>query len=221
MIQNTHHRLGSIQGGDNRLRLIRRWPSEGAKAWTKSLIALLEHDARFFSLIAYGSAVREVESSSDVDLLVIVSGPAFDIPTPPMEIDLKLMFEETIGQKVIDKNDILIWCLQYGEVLMERAFSWTRFKKTWCDKVPFPSSKAAAERSRKALVLYRDLLAHGDPDAAQEQWMTHLTQLSRFKLINASVFPASRPELPHQLDTISEHKIANELRAMLRERLQQ
>jgi predicted nucleotidyltransferase len=218
-VLNAHYsQMASLDGGADRLRLIRRWPSDQAETWIRSYIDFLATNPNFLALVAYGSAVRHVEMSSDVDLLVIMSGREAEMPTPPMEIDLKVMFAGDVDEYLQKSNDILIWCLRLGELLMERDRYWTNLKVRLQDKLPFPLASAAEARARKAEVLWRDLLSHGDPEAAEEQFLTNLTQLARAKLLRARVFPASRPELANQLDSIGERHLAEMLRRHLIER---
>jgi hypothetical protein len=49
------------------------------------------------------------------------------------------------------------------------------------------------------------MLGIGDDSAADDLILAGATQLVRERLIKSEVFPASRPELPGQLRTISPH----------------
>ena len=60
----------------------------------------------------------------------------------------------------------------------------------------------------------------GDEDAAQEQYITMLTQIARACLIRSDTYPASRPELPDQLKSVGEHELASQLEKALQTRLE-
>jgi hypothetical protein len=62
-----------------------------------------------------------------------------------------------------------------------------------------------------------NLLQLGDADAVREQAVSYLTHLARAELLNAGVYPASRPELPEQLREIGDDDLAGRLDRVLEE----
>lgn len=69
-----------------------------------------------------------------------------------------------------------------------------------------------AEKSRQYLLSCVEM---GDEDAAREQLISYLTHLGRAALIEAGVFPASRPEVPQQLRRIGRRALADDLEQAL------
>lgn len=57
----------------------------------------------------------------------------------------------------------------------------------------------------------------GDADAAREQALSYLTHSARAELLEAGVYPASRPELPEQLRSIGDYLLAGRLERILEE----
>ena len=54
---------------------------------------------------------------------------------------------------------------------------------------PLPSAKTADKRAKRAKQLFEDLKVIGDEDAAQEQYITMLTQIARAYLIRSDTYP--------------------------------
>lgn len=78
---------------DASLAFVRSWPSEAAKSWTLHAIQHSKRDAHIQAIVASGSAVREVEQSDDLDLLIIHRTRRPELPRPSIDIDLRL-YEE-------------------------------------------------------------------------------------------------------------------------------
>jgi hypothetical protein len=55
----------------------------------------------------------------------------------------------------------------------------------------------------------------GDLDAAHEQALSYFTHIARAELIDRGVYPASRPELPKQLRSIGDSRLAHSLEQLL------
>ena len=58
------------------LTAVRAWPSEGARTWTINAVRQAERDAVITAIVASGSAVRDVEQSDDLDLVLVHRGPS-------------------------------------------------------------------------------------------------------------------------------------------------
>jgi predicted nucleotidyltransferase len=194
---------------------VRRWPSEEARQWVEQFVHDAADDPRIHAIVAYGSAVRDVPESSDVDLLYVYSGEDAASATPPMDVELREFQAETLDDRVAAGDEVLGWSLRYGVPLFEREGWWTRLQSRWADRLPLPSATAAEERAARALKVAKGLEAGGDEDAAAELRLSALTQQARARLIRHGVFPLSRPELPEQLASIGEWEIASELDARL------
>ena len=72
-----------------------------------------------------------------------------------------------------------------------------------CDKcknsLPLPSAKTADKRAERAKQLFEDLKVIGDEDAAQEQYITMLTQIARAYLIRCR-YATLHPALNYQIN---------------------
>jgi hypothetical protein len=188
-----------------------RWPSTEARAWTRAFVADASGRADILAIVAYGSAVREVESSADLDLLFVYEGDAPELDPPPVDVDLRGYASDDVEALLAGGHDVLGWALRFGMALWQRDGWWDGLAARWRDRLPLPSEGAADERARKALRISRELETAGDTDAAEEQRLVALTQRARAELIRAGVFPASRPELPKQLRDIGDAALARDL----------
>ena len=205
----------SLLSTDTSLAAIRRWPSDEAREWVEAFVRDAGDDPRICAIVAYGSAVREVRSSGDVDPLYVFSGDGIREDIPPMDVELRGFSAEAIDQQIASGDEVLGWSLRLGIPLFGRDGYWTRLRARWTNRLPFPSAIAAEERAARALKVAEGLAAGGDEDAAHELRLSALTQQARARLIRCDVFPLSRPELPQQLASVGEWEIASELESLL------
>lgn len=197
---------------------MRHWPSDEAREWVEAFVRNAGDDPRVCAIVAYGSAVREVPGSGDVDLLYVFSGDGIREDIPPMDIELRGFSAETVDERITSGDEVLGWSLRLGIPLFERDGYWTRLKARWANQLPFPSATAAEERAARAFKTAEGLEAGGDEDAARELRLSALTQQARARLIRCGVFPLSRPELAVQLASVGERNLASELDHALAER---
>jgi predicted nucleotidyltransferase len=200
---------------DASLAVVRRWPSEDAQRWVEQFVHQAAEDPRLCAVVVYGSAVRDVSESSDVDLLCVYAVDEMVFDAPPMDVDLRAFQSDTVDERVASGDEVLGWSLRLGIPLFERDGYWTRLQASWTGRLPLPSAAAAEERAARALNASAGLSAGGDEDAARELRLSGLTQRARARLIRSGVFPLSRPELPQQLGSIGERGLASELHALL------
>lgn len=194
------------------LRGIRRWPSEEAREWVERFTAAACADPEVDAVVAIGSSVREIgHGKSDIDLLVIYSGPVPPRKRRHIEVDVREVRRDHVDQKVADGHDLLGWAVQFGVPICDHDGFWAGLRNGWTDRVPLPSCVTAEARSHRAEQLALELLTVGDEDAAHEQMVSTLTHRGRARLLRAGVYPASRPELPRQLRAIDEHELAGVL----------
>ena len=194
---------------------IRRWPSDDARHWVEAFVADAAGNPRFRAIVAYGSAVRDVRASGDLDLLYVFSGDGISADAAPMDVDLRGYSSDVVDQRIASGDEVLGWSLRHGVPLFEREGYWTELQSHWTGRLPLPSADAAEERAARALKVAEGLAAGGDEDAAAELRLTALTQRARACLIRRGVFPLSRPELPQQLVRIRERELATELASLL------
>ena len=190
---------------------VRSWPSELARSWTLTAMRAAEGDPAVSAVVASGSAVRDVEQSEDLDLVIVYSTRRPSLPRAPINVDLRLYEETDAVRKLEASHDYLSWTVRYGHVLFEREAWWTRLAEAWIDRLTLPSADDARERARKAKRLYDDIVAIGDRDAAADLRVSMLTNLARAALCSAGVFPKSRPELVEQLRRINDQAHADRL----------
>lgn len=185
---------------DSGLKTIRRWPTERAKVWVQTYVHDAASDPLVLAVLAVGSAVREGVPSNDVDLLVILAGPAAARREhPPLEVDLRTYPADIVESEIRRGHDYLGWAAKFGAVLHEKDGFWSKLLSRVNGRIPLPSREVALERARIAYRQAKALLEAGDDEGALEQVTSLLTHLARAELIQASIYPASRPELPGQL----------------------
>ena len=197
---------------------IRSWPDDAAQAWTVNTVEGATECTEIEAVIATGSAVRDVEHSDDLDLVVVYRVQRPELPRPPISIDLRQYEQADVLQKLAEGHDYLTWTVRYGRALFERDRWWTQLQTDWTSQLLLPSVDESRERAHKAERLYNELRAVGDAFAASELHLSMLTHLSRAALSGAGVFPKSRPELASQLRSIGECELADRLVRALGER---
>ncbi len=163
--------------------------------------------------------MREVDYSSDIDLLYIYSGSKPIPKSPPIDVDIRAYQRMKLDALIADGHEMLGWAVRFGRIIHEKDNYWSRFRQKWKNRLPFPSEKEALARAQKAESFFNDIRSIGDEDAADEQFITMLTHLARAYLIRNNIYPASRPELPHQLTSIGENKISAQLSDALARRM--
>ena len=200
---------------DDALRAVRRWPSEVARSWTLGAVAGAEQNEAIVAIVASGSAVRAVEHSDDLDLVLAYRHRRPGLPRPPIDVDLRQYERGEVARKLEAGHDYLSWTVRHGRALFERDGWWSRLRENWNDRLPLPSAAEARERASNAERRRDEMLAIGDRDAAADLEITMLTHLARAALGEAGVFPLSRPELAGQLGGIGERALAERLAAAL------
>ena len=205
-----------IKTETNRLMGILRWPTPRAKRWVQDFLNAVESDANVLAVIAMGSSVRPGVTSLDLDLVVICKNSTALVCRPPMEIDVRKFDAANVRKETRSGNDLLGWCIKFGIILFERSRFWTNILQECSNNLPFPSAEVARKRAEVIKQRIQELIRIGDMEAALEQEISYYTHLARAALIEHGVYPASRPELPTQLRSIGEVKLADEFRKLLK-----
>lgn len=195
-----------------------RWPTVAAREWATRALPDLCANENVLAVVLLGSAIRPASSSFDFDCLYIYRGVRPVIMKAPSEVDIRGFNSDRVDHFIADGHDLLVWSIRLGQVACERDAFWSKLREKWLERMPFPSSDVADNRAAKAEELLHDLLKVGDEDAAVEQLVTALTHRARAILLRATVFPASRPELPNQLREIGETVLADSLESAIRQR---
>ena len=182
-------------------RAILRWPTQRSRDWTLALLGHAHADLNVVSIVAVGSAVRPGVVSSDLDLIVI-GEDRVDFRKryrAPLEIDIRVYGPSDIAASLQSGHDMLGWAVKFGKVLFQRADYWDDVVRRWKDRLPFPDIDSAYARASDSYRWLSELHSVGDTDAAHEHALSYLTHLARAALVERGVYPASRPELPGQL----------------------
>ena len=194
------------------------WPSDVAKEWVVQFVQMAYDQPDIRAIVAFGSIVRDVSYSVDVDLLFVYNLEIPGFTTPPLDVDVRAYSQSDVESLVAKGHDLLCWSIRFGRAIHEKNRYWTDLRNKWARDLPFPSAGIADERAERARRLLEDLRVIGDEDAVHEQLIAMLTHLARAHLIRADVYPASRPELPRQLRSIGESAIASRLTDALKKR---
>ncbi len=201
----------SAQRSSDALETVRSWPSATARAWTLDLVERARSDETIEAVVASGSAVREVEISDDLDLVLVYQGRRPDLTRPPIDVDLRQYERDDVPGKLARGHDYLSWTVRFGRVLFERNAWWSRLRAEWNDRLALPSASEAWKRAHRTERHLQEMLTAGDRDAAAELRVSVLTHLARAALSDAGTFPESRPELAGQLRGIGEEALADQL----------
>ncbi len=201
------------------LETINKWPSPHAKKWVENFVQTLHKQPDIWTIVIFGSITRQqVKYSIDVDLLIIYENDRPNFVLPPLDVDIRSYRREDIESLILEKHELLAWTIRFGKILYEKNKYWTNLCDKWKDRLPLPSARIADKRAERAKQLFEDLKVIGDEDAAQEQYITMLTQRARAYLIRSGIYPASRPELPDQLKSIGKYCLSSQLEEALQKR---
>ncbi len=195
------------------LETIDKWPSTRAKEWVENFVQTSRRQSAIWAIVVFGSIIRpKVRYSVDVDLLVIYDSERPNFVLPPLDVDTRSYRQEDIKYLISEGHELICWTILFGKILYEKDKYWTTLCDRWKDDLPLPSARIADKRAKRAKQLFEELKVIGDEDAAQEQYITMLTQVARAYLIRSGTYPASRPELPDQLKSVGAHKLTSQLK---------
>lgn len=183
------------------MTVINSWPSAATCAWTQEVLQLASRSTEIEAIVASGSAVRNVEHSDDLDLVLVYEASRPTLPRPPIDVDLRQYEKSEVSTNLESGHEYLFWTLRYGRVLFDRNGWWARLSVDWGRRIPLPCPAVARERASKASRLYKEMTEIGDYTAAAELQVSLLTHLARAALSKAGIFPKSRPELPNSCGT--------------------
>jgi hypothetical protein len=189
---------------ENKLNVVRRWVGD-SECWLKAFLENVRATPGIVCIVVMGSAVRDRgHRRSDFDLLILFRGKRLSLK-PPLEVDIRMYPMGTAEENLAAGHEVLGWAMKFGTALYDPEGAWKLLRTKFGDRVPLPSASDAAKRATQSLLRAREMLGIGDESAADDLILAGVTQLVRARLIKSRIFPASRPELPHQLGTISPH----------------
>jgi hypothetical protein len=198
-----------------------KWPSVQARAWVLSFANRACSDANTEALVLIGSIARPVSYVTDVDLLYVYREEPLRFLDHPLDVDIRAYEKSQFSQRLVDRHDVVTWALRFGRVICQRGRFWNELVDSFAGTLPLPRGDVAQERAKRAAAVYEQLLQIGDAEAALEQRISLLTHQAWSRLLQASVHPASRPELPQQLRSVGEFSLASDIAAALSERAAQ
>ena len=197
---------------------VRSWPDGEARDWARDLMQAANHNGTVNAVVVTGSAVRDVDRSDDLDLVLVYSAVKPLLPKPPISVDLRCYDQADVSARLTAGHSYLSWAVRFGRVLVERDRWWSKLRAEWNDRLLLPSAAEAIERAQRAERQRDALAAAGDDDAAAELQLAALTHRARAAVARSGVFPQSRPELAAQLRRIGEDALANRLSEALARR---
>ena len=188
-----------------------RWPTKRSRTWFKGFLDRVVKDANVAAVIVVGSAVRPDVSSEDLDLMVLCHDVSALKPNAPMEVDVRKLSISDLESRIGAGHDMLIWAIRLGRPVVDKEGLWAGVVARWGSRLPLPSASVCSERARAARQRMEDMRAIGDECAVADLAVAHETHRARARLLQAGVFPASRPELAGQLREIGEIGLAGDL----------
>lgn len=203
----------------NIARCIRRWPTQVAEFWTVEFLKRVRNDQNVLAVVAIGSAVRKEVPSDDLDILVLCQCAGDLTERAPLEIDLRAFDRQSVDQEIKSGHDILGWAVVFGRVLFERKRTWSQVVEKWQGRVPLPNPEVARCRSVATRRRMQEMHEMGDEDAALELELAYLSHEARAVLAEAGIYPASKPELPNQLNEIGADLLAARVKEALGARM--
>lgn len=189
-----------------------QWPTPRAAEWAH----LLTENANVEAVVAIGSAARgRARPTSDVDLIVVCKDVRKKVSAPP-EVDARWKDNAKLQACAGRGDDVIAWGIAFGAPLYDPEKTWHRLVAEWRGRHPLPSPEVCGQRAERARRYAVDLIETGDNEAASEQVLTMLTHEARRALCLRGVFPASRPELVEQLESIGASELADLLAQALK-----
>jgi predicted nucleotidyltransferase len=166
----------------------------------------LENARHADCVVLVGSVARgtRMDATGDLDILV-VNGDAPKLLHPGVQTTLMTL--EALEERVLTGDDFAQWALRFG-VSVRGHSRWTELRERLLKHAPWPDSDAKRAQARKRLVHATELLEMDDASAAQEELLYGISHLARASLLEAGVYPLSRPEMGGQLLKVGAHELA-------------
>ena len=125
------------------------WPDDEARSWTRRLVAAAYGDVAVDAVVATGSAVREVDRSDDLDLVLVYRAERPALPKPPISVDLRCYDRADVAARLAAGHSYLSWAVRFGRPLYQRDRWWSRLRSRWNDRLLLPSAAEAIERAER------------------------------------------------------------------------
>lgn len=158
------------------------------------------------SVILVGSVARSTHTSqSDLDLLVISDRPTV-VERHPDRLHVQALTTQQFMERLRAGDDFAAWCVRYGVPIVTA--------KPWLDIVNSPEAAIWPDWHKKVrhaarrLTIAGALLETGDIAAAGEEMLYAVSHTARAILLEARIFPLSRPEIIIQLREADHERLA-------------
>ncbi len=158
------------------------------------------------SVILIGSVARSTHTSqSDLDLLVISDRPPL-VERHPDRLHVQALTTQQFAERLRAGDDFAAWCVRYGVPIVTG--------KPWLDIVNsveaaiWPDWHKKIRHAARRLTLAATLLETGDIAAAWEEMLYAVSHTARAILLEARIFPLSRPEIISQLREAKHERLA-------------
>lgn len=194
---------------------IHRWPTARARQWLTAFLGRAAYDPNVRAVVAVGSAIRSDVPSEDLDLIAICLDRSQLGERAPIEVDLRAYDLDRIEQALDDGDDLLTWSVRFGRAVFDPDGVWRDIVDRWQERLPLPDPSVGRDRAATARGQLEEMARAGDEDAMVDLNVSYLTHLARAVLAENGVYPASRPELPDQLNEIGQVDLAARLQDAL------
>lgn len=196
-------------------KAVLRWPTPKSRRWIKCFVEDAARDQNIAAVVVVGSATRHGVSSEDLDVVVMCERREMFRYKAPIEVDVRTFDLAEADAHIANGHDLLGWAIKFGRVVFDRDGGWRHLVLRWHRMLPLPDPSLARERAAVALGHLHNVERIGDQSAASELRVSYLTLIARATLVEASVYPISRPELAGQLRSVGEVALAAELDAAI------
>ncbi len=93
------------------------WPDDEARDWARDLMQAARQNGTVNAVVATGSAVRDVDRSDDLDLVLIYHAVKPSLRRPPISTDLRCYDQADVAARLAAGHSYLSWAVRFGRVL--------------------------------------------------------------------------------------------------------
>ena len=168
-----------------------------------------------FAAVLVGSVARGTSTDrSDVDI-VFVSEHRLRRPRYGERIHAQVFLVDELRERLRAGDDFALWCVRFGMPITNNGI-WKSITSD-ANAARWPEWRRKQGHAARRLSLASELFRAGDLAAASEEALYAATHAGRAILLQAGVFPCSRPEIVGQLTKIGRRPLAECLRRLLDE----
>ena len=90
------------------------WPDNEARGWARDLMQAARQNGTVNAVVATGSAVRDVDRSDDLDLVLVYHAARPSLPRPPISVDLRCYDQADVSARLTAGHSYLSWAVRFG-----------------------------------------------------------------------------------------------------------